>query len=292
MKKERNKKYPRMMIISTMIMVVLLIISISTATFAWFSANTIVGTNTLTFTAQHTGDANISISWEPWTEGTAITSNELELSAADPLKPCIPKESPEKKSPEEEEISFDEFRQSFRGATIGIPKGEPPEGQPPKKVFNSNGEPESPFLSKRPQKEGFSGDQYHFYVTNHGVTPINLEVYFRAVESQENENLGLLRMSIFVGDSPEQLKYYKTLVALDQDELIDQTPKTHYGIIKEGADPEEFETIETSETTLPIEVAGNNGYKVFAFVAWYDGVYLDDVKAGKQASIEVIFKSA
>ena len=287
MKKERNKKYPRMMIISTMIMVVLLIISISTATFAWFSANTIVGTNTLTFTAQHTGDANISISWEPWTEGTAITSNELELSAADPLKPCIPKELPE-----EGETYFDTFRLSFRGATIGIPKGQSTEEQPLEKVFNSNGEPESPFLSKRPQKEGFSGDQYHFYVTNHGVTPINLEVYFRAVESQENENLGLLRMSIFVGDDPEQLKYYKTLVALDQDELIDQTPDTHYGIIEQGGKPEEFETIETFEYTPPIEVAGNNGYKVFAFVAWYDGVYLDDVKAGKQASIEVIFKSA
>lgn len=281
MKKERNKKYPRMMIISTMIMVVLLIISISTATFAWFSANTIVGTNTLTFTAQHAGDSSISISWEQWVEGSDF-SNEIELDVAQPLNPCIPNNLPK------ENTTFDQFRGSFRGSTIGIPKGAPPETQ---KVFNTSGNPETPFLSKRPITSEFSGIQHYFYVTNHGSMPIDVEVYFKAVGSN-NDNLGLLRMAVFVGDSPSELKYHKTLFALDQDELIAQTPKTHYGIIEEGGIPDDFETIETSFVSPTINIPANNGYKVFALVAWYDGVYLDDVKAGKQASVDVMFRNA
>jgi len=47
--------------ITTIMMVVLLVVGLSTATFAWFSSNIEVRSNELTFTAKNVAGANIYI---------------------------------------------------------------------------------------------------------------------------------------------------------------------------------------------------------------------------------------
>jgi len=81
------------MFISTVLMVVLLIVALSTATFAWFSANnTVIATQT-TMTAATSTDANITIGWttNPQEMGSSIS-----FDSASALHPTIPKLKPVK----------------------------------------------------------------------------------------------------------------------------------------------------------------------------------------------------
>lgn len=87
------KTMRKSMFISTVLMVVLLIVALSTATFAWFSANnTVIATQT-TMTAATSTDANITIGWEPNPEqmGSSIS-----FDSASALHPTIPKLKPVK----------------------------------------------------------------------------------------------------------------------------------------------------------------------------------------------------
>ncbi len=283
MSREKRKKHPKLMVVTTVLMVLLLIASISTATFAWFTANSIVTIDTLTFTAEHNGSSEISISWEQYVAGAR--KNQISLDTSHDLKPCIPNILPNNTT------SFASYRTTFRGATIGMPQGGT---DPTVKVFNENGSPEQPFVSTNPD----NSTQHHFYVTNHGDTATNITVYFQAVYDTdgdgtpdvENENIGLLRMSIFTGTTSGNLTYHSTIVADGETEALASTPDTHYGTIVKNADPTNFETISTTTSTLPITIAPNNGFVVFALVAWYDGVYLDELGAGLSAHIQVFFK--
>lgn len=287
MSKEKRKKHPKLMIFSTILMVALLVISISTATFAWFTANSIVTIDTLTFTAEHSGESEISISWNQYMGG-AVPGNQISLDTSHDLRPCIPSALPVANTTE-----FGTFRTTFTGATIGMPKGG---SDPDVKVFNENGEPEQPFISTNPNND----TQHHFFVTNHGNSAVNLIVYFQAVtdldgdgepdQGANNENIGLLRMSLFVGDTPNSVKYHSTVVAFGSDDAVAATPKTHYGSIVKDADPTDFNEITTTTATIPIALTANGGYKVFALVFWYDGVYLDELRSGLDANVEVVFQ--
>lgn len=73
------------MFISTVMMVVLLIVALSTATFAWFSANDTVIANQTTMTAATSTDANIQISWDGIDYGQSIS-----FKTADGLEPIMP----------------------------------------------------------------------------------------------------------------------------------------------------------------------------------------------------------
>ncbi|HHT83989.1 MAG TPA: hypothetical protein GXZ92_06015 [Clostridiales bacterium] len=87
------KTMRKSMFISTVLMVVLLIVALSTATFAWFSANnTVIATQT-TMTAATSTDANITIGWttDPEQMGSSIS-----FDSASALHPTIPMLKPVK----------------------------------------------------------------------------------------------------------------------------------------------------------------------------------------------------
>jgi hypothetical protein len=87
------KTMRKSMFISTVLMVVLLIVALSTATFAWFSANnTVIATQT-TMTAATSTDANITIGWttNPQEMGSSIS-----FDSASALHPTIPMLKPVK----------------------------------------------------------------------------------------------------------------------------------------------------------------------------------------------------
>lgn len=87
------KTMRKSMFISTVLMVVLLIVALSTATFAWFSANnTVIATQT-TMTAATSTDANITIGWEPNPSGMGSS---ISFDSASALHPTIPMLKPVK----------------------------------------------------------------------------------------------------------------------------------------------------------------------------------------------------
>ncbi len=84
------KHMKKSMFISTVLMVVLLVVAVSTATFAWFSANDTVTVQETTMTAATTTDANILIGWEEGNLGTHITFE----NPGEFLAPMIPAFAP------------------------------------------------------------------------------------------------------------------------------------------------------------------------------------------------------
>lgn len=87
------KTMRKSMFISTVLMVVLLIVALSTATFAWFSANnTVIATQT-TMTAATSTDANITIGW---TSNPSEMGSSISFDSASALHPTIPKLKPVK----------------------------------------------------------------------------------------------------------------------------------------------------------------------------------------------------
>lgn len=84
------KHMKKSMFISTVMMVVLLVVALSTATFAWFSANDTVTATQTTMTAATSTDANIQISWAQ-ASGYGQT---ISFKTASNLQPSMPKMLP------------------------------------------------------------------------------------------------------------------------------------------------------------------------------------------------------
>ena len=83
------KGMKKSMFISTVLMVVILIVALSTATFAWFAANDTAIVTDATMSAASAADANIAISWISNGEGTSISFQD-----ETGLRPTIPKTIP------------------------------------------------------------------------------------------------------------------------------------------------------------------------------------------------------
>lgn len=86
------KHTKKSMFISTILMVVLLVAALSTATYAWFSSNNTVTATQTTMTAATTSDANIGIGWS---EASAKSGNTaISFESMTGLKPLMPLNRP------------------------------------------------------------------------------------------------------------------------------------------------------------------------------------------------------
>lgn len=89
------KALKKSMFLSTILMVVLLIVALSTATFAWFTASSTVQTNTSTIAAATSSSANLTLSWSDTLAGqSTISLISGAGQAADKWDPMVPKTSP------------------------------------------------------------------------------------------------------------------------------------------------------------------------------------------------------
>lgn len=79
------------MFFTTVLMVVLLIVALSTATFAWFSANNTVTATQTTMTAATSTSASIEIGWDTGNMGSSISFDPVNM-----MQPAIPEEKPRK----------------------------------------------------------------------------------------------------------------------------------------------------------------------------------------------------
>lgn len=87
MKKVKTMK--KSMFFTTILMVVLLIVALSTATFAWFSANNTVTATQTTMTAATSTSASIEIGWDTGNMGSSISFDPVNM-----MQPAIPEEKP------------------------------------------------------------------------------------------------------------------------------------------------------------------------------------------------------
>lgn len=166
------KHMKKSMFITTVMMVVLLIVAVSTATFAWYtSSNTVNTVATQVNSAQSTG-ANISIGW---TESTPVGTSSLEFyTNSTPFSPMVPTIT-------EAEGTFS-FTNATTFYTANISYG-----------TLSNHGTATPYIGK--QAEGGSST---FYVINYSATKAT-NITFDSNET--GENAARLRVAVFNADT-------------------------------------------------------------------------------------------
>lgn len=256
---------------TTIAMILLLIIGLSTATFAWFSANSRVGSGSIVFEARNTASASIYLGWD-----IDSLESEITFSAPEEIDPMVPIAEPVVG-----ETTVDAFYNSFYSSTIS-PEG--PLGEP--SVFNENGFRVIPYKANQapPDVEVL---QDYFYIINGSAEPTNvmMQVIFEGI------NAPLLRVALFINQR------YVGIVR-PQVEETELMAATHFGPIVENslAGTDNFDQIPTAPLSLTFPIGGNDGvatnyYQRLDLVCWYDGVWLDENFMDTNAQISLIFRS-
>ncbi len=276
--KKREKslfKASSQLFFTTIAMVLLLIIGLSTATFAWFSSNIEVRSNELTFTAKNVAGANIYITWDNpadmiWETVDKTTMRVIQFANPEEIAPMVPLSMPT------DTTTVALFDASFYSGTtnIQIAPTDP-------LTFNTDGYSESPYIGNN----GATESQEYFYIINGDATETNVSTFI----TFKGDNMSLLRVALFVDD------VYKGIVVAGN--IDPGTADTHYGPIVYGADATTAGFAKIPNTTAPISftipgISGTqNNYVKVAVVCWYDGVWLDEKGQSKSSSISLIFRA-
>jgi len=262
--------------ITTIMMVVLLVVGLSTATFAWFSSNIEVRSNELTFTAKNVAGANIYITWDNpeemnWDEVDKSTMRAIQFADPEEILPMVPKNAPT------DTTTVSQFKDSFYGATTNVQENE---NDP--LIFNTGGMLKSPYLGNN----GAATPQEYFYIINGDATSTSVST----LVTFKGDNMSLLRVALFVDD------VFKGIVVTNN--IDPTTADTHYGEIVYGEDATtngfnkiSHDATEPISFTIPGIGAGQKNYVKVAIVCWYDGVWLDESGQSKTASISLVFRA-
>lgn len=248
---------------TTFFMLVLLFVSISTATLAWFSANSRVSTGSITFQAQSDNAVNIRLGWDK----TAGLDTISFLNPASGIGPMVPSVNPVVGT-----TTSAQFLASFTTATV-----DPEDG-----LFNSAGVFARPYICYgNPNPADLSVEQQYFYVIN-GSDTNAVTVSITIVVTGDNLIREMLRVSVFATRSDTifqdldtaTMYYLGTICPIVATADYDNT---HYGTIAEGTHGTTSFAEQTVDTdpSLTFTVGGANAVKL-AVICWYDGVYLNE----------------
>lgn len=261
--------------ITTIMMVVLLVVGLSTATFAWFSSNIEVRSNELTFTAKNVAGANIYITWDNpanmiWDEVDKSTMRAIQFADPEGIAPMVPNIAPTNTT------TTTQFSSAFYTGTTNVQENE---NDP--LIFNTGGMLKSPYLGNN----GAATPQEYFYIINGDATSTSVST----LVTFKGDNMSLLRVALFVDD------VFKGIVVTNN--IDPTTADTHYGEIVYGEDATTNGFNKISHATEPISFtipgigAGQKNYVKVAIVCWYDGVWLDESGQSKTASISLVFRA-
>lgn len=258
------KSTKKSLFITTIAMVVLMVVALSTATFAWYTASgTTKAENAVLKTAQ-SSSANIAIGWDKTSEAISVTF--ADNSATAPLAPMAPKAL----------ITTETTPTSIAFTTQTLDN----EGN-----FNGAGESASPWRST---EDG--GARQDFYVINNNLnagTTVSMTLVFpdltgddEAVAEQTQMKKGL-KIVVFINDAAYAVFGESTY---------------QYGTITKGADGDSLTPADGTQEK-EVEVTALNGTVTFNLaasnetddtdiakitaMAWFDGEWLTQVDAGK-----------
>lgn len=298
------------MLISTVLMVVLLVVAISTATFAWYTSNTQVNVTNTAISSAASTSASLSIDT---TANTNSTNSSITITMGADLQPMIPDAEP---SATDTITTYDTFIGSFTTANVNNAG-----------IFTNNGSGTTPAEItnvKAGVAEAVSQDSFFVINTNkENATDVNAKVniategymklaaqpidwstnytdYYTVVDGEyvavtgetaptfgdgtyytANANIANhLRVAMFVDGN-----YVGTWATTAAD--------TRYGTISNGADSSALATYAASANNTAIGI-GNFaalGNKEIQLVAWFDGNALTVADAGAIAVFSVTFEA-
>lgn len=249
-------------IVMTILLVVLCVAALSTATFAWFSSNSTVNLTQIEFTAatnSEIGNSDLYISWN-----NNDIDGKYELSFAPvttTLVPMMPK------TQLEVGMSYEDFIANFNTAGVTVTEDDA--------IYVSNGRSITPYTCSNPTNI----EQGYFFVKNGKTTDAGNSKYIISIKYEMTGDLqDLLKVAVFNNEE---------LVG-----VLTNNDTVYYGNITAGTLVSETEAdhdIAFLSDELSFEVTEGFTNSV-RFVAWYDGVDLQDDDASKTATLtNIIF---
>lgn len=298
------------MLISTVLMVVLLVVAISTATFAWYTSNTQVNVTNTAISSAASTSASLSIDT---TANTNSTNSSITITMGADLQPMIPTTAP---SATDTITTYDAFIGSFTTANVnnaGIFTGNGGSTNPAKIsqvkagaaeassqesffVINTNKENDTDveavvtiattgYMKLNSEPANWSTNYTDYYTVVDGeyvaVTGESAPVFADGTYYTANANIANhLRVAMFVGNN-----YVGTWATTAAD--------TRYGTISNGDDSSALASYAASANSTAINI-GNFaalGSKEIKLVAWFDGNALTVTDAGAIAVFSVTFSA-
>ena len=249
------------LLFSTLLFILVLLIALSTATFAWFSASNVVNLSSISFTADtDSREGDLSISWDR----NVNDSFHLEFASPADNNALIPALIPSV-LPELGVTTFEQFASScITSAQINLESGA---------VYQIDGEQVAPYLCRSP----FDYEQTEFYVYNKNQSVAqNVTLEFRTSGDLADK----IRIAVFVDGVFEGI-------------LCSDPEGIHYGEITAGepvsSTPSDTSVLYVRDSVL-FTLDALTSVSV-SLAVWFDGVSVGDADISKEAVLsDLVFK--
>ena len=244
------------LLITSIVMMLVVAVALSTATYAWFTSSAAVTASTVSLTASSNSGASIGIAWGTAGESTSITAKAAE-GTWDPMVPLTL-------------TAATTSDVTFTGATIrtegGVQKFNEASSKNPFKYTSTDQTP----------VEFFHVKNLSTAATNAATVTLTLKDLTGQAPAAITDDNSLLRVGVFASDTSNG-SY--TLVAVMG---VSANLNTEWGSVTTNgdvasltADNQEVKTVTSYEFNLAANTA-----KYFKVIAWMDGVALNDGTAG------------
>lgn len=305
--------------LSTLIGVIVLILALSTATFAWFTTSASITAGVGSFTASTEGDGDLELYWGNSNVKVSLeTDTENNFKEAVDMMPMIPSYTDNPTTVANATTSntpatYDQFIDKFLTSTVTtttttLTTGEG-EVTTTKSVFTRQGIKGTPFTIQNVDNPAYN----YMTVKSKGVdktATVGLGIQFTA--PQESDNHKKLRVAVFQNSTIDGTKAFYYLGTIGTPLSADDVNYTYiaHGDIIKGQETSSvvyktgdhvWQTVRTEITITPQDADftqnANNAEKwdmavELKFVVWYDGEMLKDGTnggAGEEANINIQF---
>ncbi len=246
--------------IMSLIAVLMLLVALSTATYAWFSSDNIVNLSTISFTAETSSskEGELTISWDK----NKMAHDTIRFKNNTPnIDPMIPSIKPYL------DMSYEEFLDNFNaGIEVDSKNG---------LIYNYDGIKTTPYTCERPEvddtPEELKGVN-HFYVHNGNQNGVAMNITIEYAFRNDDKKV----TSLDGKDPVYLLKDFLRIAVFVNGKLkgIMATTPVNYGAITKGqpvsSTPSTTElTLEQNEFAFKLEA---DEYAEVTFVTWLDGV--------------------
>ena len=258
--REGIKFMKKRLLITSIVMMLVVAVALSTATYAWFTSASSVSASSVTLTAATNDAAALGISWTTGNYGTSI-SGSFDGGTLAPMAPTA-------YTVGTTTISSGVNQIAFNTATI---KSDPTNGL----IFGAAGAPATPYtwtdgLAQNPH--------YSFHVKNlapAGTTNVTVTITAAITGAAAD----LTRVAIFKDD--------ELLGVIANDKAADTRADVAVGTIQNGGIVASFPTV-SAANTLSYTLNADTDSEI-AVIMWLDGALFDETRSTETASVALSF---
>ena len=253
------------LLITSIVMMLVVAVALSTATYAWFTSNASVTASSITLTADSSGGLALGISWLGGQAGTSITAT----GPAGTLKPMVPATLT---SATTSDVAFSGATTYSDGGTI---------------KFNAPYSPApTPYYYQNSSNVQII-DLVNLSPSN-GIDHVNLTATI-AADTENKDASNLVRIGVFTASASNSPFTFQGVIGSSA------SLPTEWGVVTQGNSVDAL-TADNAEvaTVISVDVGSiaAEAHKYVKLVMWLDGAALTDTQASYDASISLTFTAA